>query len=110
MLGAVRGAEGVVGFQRVECSQMDGEMFMNKLALEWGSAALGSKDYKENSEMKSSENNKNGIMTALSISFLLIPLPLVIAAIKQNYSFSGPRNFSELDVLLKIKNQIAIYK
>lgn len=51
------------------------EGFMDKLAFEWGSAALWSKDHKE-SEMKSVENNKSGIVTSLGI-FSLIALSLV---------------------------------
>lgn len=79
--------------------------FMSKLAPEWGLTALGSKDYRENSEMKSAENNMHKSMTSLGILFFTDPSAISSGCHENNF-FSDPRNVSELRVLLKTHTRL----
>lgn len=79
--------------------------FMSKLAPEWGLTALGSKDYRENSEMKSAENNMNKSMTSLGILFFTDPSAISSGRHENNF-FSDPRNVSKLRVLLKTHTRL----
>lgn len=82
--------EGAVGFQRMGLLLDSLGKFMSKLAPEWGLTALGSKDYKENSEMKSAENNMNKSMTSLGILFFTDPSAISSGRHENNF-FSDPR-------------------